>query len=323
MMKPKPLIWDAHACLPLRANQDMSALERHRAAGVSFVSVNVGQDFNPVPQVIRVIAGFRAWLAEHTEHFLLVRTVEDVWRAQAEGKLAVSFDLEGSAMLEDDLAMISLYRHLGVGQIHLAYNRDNSIAGGCHGADIGLTPLGRQVVAEINRVGLIMDCSHSGYRTSMEIMEMSKRPVVFSHSNVRALRDHPRNIRGEQIDACARTDGVIGLSGIGQFIGENDLSTESLVCHVDHVAQRVGPRHVGFGLDFVFEPGTDDHPLHFNPRDWWPAEHYDGIYNFTNVPPERFAEIAEALLARNYSEGDVRDILGGNFLRVAQATWLA
>jgi len=301
----------------------MGALERHRAAGASFVSVNVGQDFNPVSQVIRVIAGFRAWLANHSEHFLLARTVEDVKRARAEGKLAVSFDLEGSAMLEDDLDMIALYRDLGVGQIHLAYNRDNSIAGGCHGANVGLTPLGRRVVAEINRVGLIMDCSHSSYRTSMDVMEMSTRPVVFSHSNVRALRDHPRNIRDEQIDACARTGGVVGLSGIGQFVGQNDISTESLVRHVDYVVQRVGPRHVGFGLDFVFAPGTDDNPPNFNPRDWWPAEYYEGVYAFTNVPPERFAEITDALLARGYSDGDVRDILGANFLRVAQATWSA
>jgi membrane dipeptidase len=326
------LVWDAHACLPLRFNQDMGALERHRGAGVNYVSVNVGMDINPVSQVIRVIAGFRAWLTEHTDHFLFARTVEDIRRAKVEGKLAVGFDLEGSVMLDDDVAMLALYRDLGVRQIHLAYNRDNSIAGGCHGADIGLTPLGRQVVAEINRLGLIMDCSHSGYRTSMEIMERSTRPVVYSHSNVRALRDHPRNLRDEQIDACARTDGVIGLSGIGNFIGEGDVTTESLVRHLDYVVQRVGPRHVGLGLDYVFgaggpgleyvfEQSTEEYPSDFNREDWWPAAYYgDG---FHMVPPERFPEIVEALLVRGYSDGDVGRILGGNFLRVAQVTWPA
>ena len=83
-------------------------------------------------------------------------------------------------MLEGDLDMLRLYRDLGVRQMHLAYNRDNAVGGGCHGADIGLTPWGRAVVAEINRLGILMDCSHTGYRTSMDVMALSSKPVVFS-----------------------------------------------------------------------------------------------------------------------------------------------
>src|SRR5260370_14991956 len=176
----------------------MEALERHRAAGVSFVSVNVGMDMNPIAQVLRVIAGCRAWLEEHSDHFLLAGPLAMVERDKREGKLAVAFDPEGSVMLEDDPAMVRLYRDLGVRQIHLAYNRDNSVAGGCHGSDIPLTPLGRKVVAAINEAGLLMDCSHSGYRTSMEIMERSTRPVIFSHANPRALKDHARNFADDQ-----------------------------------------------------------------------------------------------------------------------------
>ncbi len=191
------IVWDAHACLPLIPGHSMEALERHRAAGVSFVSVNVGMDMNPMAQIMRIIAGFRAWLEQHSDHFLLAGSVADVERAKREGKLAVAFDLEGSVMLADDPAMVRLYRDLGVRQIHLAYNRDNSVAGGCHGNDVPLTPLGRRVVEAINRAGLIIDCSHSGYRTSMEIMERSTRPVIFSHSNPRALKNHARNMFGE------------------------------------------------------------------------------------------------------------------------------
>jgi membrane dipeptidase len=131
------IVWDAHTCMPLNFNQDMRTLERHRAAGVHYVSVNVGMDFNPTGQVVRVIAGFRSWLAAHAEHFILARNVADVERAKREGKLAVGFDLEGSVMLEDDIAMLALYRDLGVRQIHLAYNRDNSIAGGVMGVTSG------------------------------------------------------------------------------------------------------------------------------------------------------------------------------------------
>ena len=103
------------------------------------------------------------------------------------GKFGIAFDLEGSMMLENDLAMLGLFRDLGVRQVHLAYNRDNSIAGGCHGADRGLTRLGCQVAGEINEVCMLMDCSHTGLRSSL------------------ALHGHPHNITDDQIDACART----------------------------------------------------------------------------------------------------------------------
>src|SRR5258708_38645372 len=114
-------------------------------------------------------------------------------------------------MLEDDVTMLRLYRALGVRQIHLAYNRDNTIAGGCHGSDMPLTPLGRRVVEEINRLGMIMDCSHSGYRTSMEGMERSSRPVGFSHSHPKSLKNHARNLTDDQIHACAPTRRAWGV----------------------------------------------------------------------------------------------------------------
>ncbi len=318
------IVWDAHACLPLLPGQSMAALEQHRAAGVSYVSINVGMDFNPIPTIMRVIAAFRAWLTEHSDRYLLPESVEDIHRAKREGKLAVAFDLEGSAMLDDDLAMLRLYRDLGVRQIHLAYNRDNSVGGGCHGADVPLTPFGRQVVDEINRVGLIMDCSHSSYRTSMDVMERSKRPVVFSHSNPKALKNHARNVTDDQIAACARTGGVVCVSGIGIFLGANDISTETLIRHIDYVADRVGIDHVGIGLDYVFDRTANDDPPGLVRADWWPPgnEYGKSLYgDMKIVPPERFPEITEALLARQYREADVAKILGGNMLRVAEQSW--
>jgi membrane dipeptidase len=316
------LVWDAHACLPLIPGHSMEALERHRAAGVSFVSVNVGMDMNPLAQVMRVIAGFRAWLAAHDDRFLLAATLADVERAKREGKLAVAFDLEGSVMLADDPAMVGLYRDLGVRQIHLAYNRDNSVAGGCHGSDIPLTPLGRKVVEAINEAGLLMDCSHSGYRTSMEIMERSTRPVVFSHANPRALKSHARNIADDQIDACARTGGVVAINGIGIFLGANDISVETLIRHVDYVAGRVGTAHVGLGLDYMFGELSGDLPPGSRAEEWWPPGNEYDVEDMKVMPPERFPAITEALLARNYGEDDVRAILGGNMARVARASWI-
>lgn len=314
------LVWDAHSCLPLRAGVDCGDLARHRAAGIDYVSINVGMDFNPVAQIARVIATFRAYVAARPEEYLLADTVTDVRRAKATGRLAVSFDLEGSDMLEGDVDMLLFYRDLGVRQMHLAYNRDNAVGGGCHGADIGLTAFGRKVVAEINRLGILMDCSHTGYRTSMEIMAMSAKPVIFSHANPRALRDHPRNIRDDQIDACARSGGVVGINGIGIFLGDDDNRTETVVRHIDYVADRVGPEHVGIGLDFVFRRGLDEYPPGFEASLWWPPQHsYVGRSNF--VEPERMPAIAEGLVQLGYAESAIRGVLGENFLRVAEATW--
>lgn len=174
----------------------MDALARHHAAGVHYVSVNIGMDFNPITQVMRVIAGFRAWIAAHGDQFLLAHTVSDIWRAKDEGKRGRlrSRRLGHAQGRSHDVGSIPRSRSPPDPSRLQPRQLDRR---GCHGADVGLTPLGRQVVAEINRVGMIMDCSHTGYRSRMEIMEISTRPVVFSHSNVRALREHPRNIRTE------------------------------------------------------------------------------------------------------------------------------
>ena len=314
------IVWDAHACLPLLPNYDMSALARHRAAGATYVSVNAGMDFNPLNQCIRVIAGFRDWIAKHSDHYLLVESLADITRAKREGKLGVSFDLEGSVMLEDDLAMLGLFRDLGVRQMHLAYNRDNSVAGGCHGAGIGLTGLGRRVVTEINRAGIILDCSHSSKATSLDVMELSSKPVVFSHANVKALCNHPRNIDDEQIKACAATGGIVAINGIGIFLGD-DISTDTLLRHVDYVVEKVGVNHVGIGIDYSFVPDHSDLPQGEPPEKWWPPHDGYSSPNRHDMPPERLPDIASGLLRHGYKDADVIAIMGGNFMRVAGECW--
>ncbi len=316
----RSLVWDAHSCLPLAPDVDVGVLDRHRRAGIDYVSINVGMDFNPVRQCIRVLAAFRDWILRHPQDYALVGTVAELEAARAAEQLAVSFDLEGTDMLEGDLAMLRLYRDLGVRQLHVAYNRDNAVGGGCHGADVPLTDFGRQVVAAVNALGIIMDCSHTGHRTSLDIMAASTKPVVFSHTCVHALQAHPRNVRDDQIDACAATGGVVGITGVGLFLGDPEAGSAAMVRHLDYIAQRVGPGHVGIGLDFNFIDRWPDRPDGFVAADWWPpGQGYGSGLRFAR--PEQFAEIADGLAGLGWSEDAIVGALGGNFLRVARATW--
>lgn len=313
--------WEAHACLPLIPGQDMSRLNRYREAGFHHVSINVGMDMTPFETVMRTIAGFRSWLAHHPEDFVLVATIDDIYDAHTYRKLAVSFDLEGSNMLLQDPAMVELFASLGVRQMLLAYNRDNSCAGGCHGAGTGLTPLGRTVVQGINTAGIIIDCSHASKRSSLEIMEISQHPAIFSHTNVKAIFDHPRTIDDEQIFACAAQGGVIGLTGLGIFLGDPSASVDTYIRQIDYLAERIGTSHIGIGLDTEFYPEHKDLPEGEEEDDWWPTEHYGQMNGHVQLQPETLGEVAHQLTRLGYSDADIQAIYGHNFMRIAEATW--
>ncbi|WP_181449434.1 dipeptidase [Azospirillum thermophilum] len=317
-----PLRWDAHACVPLCAGAELVALDRHRRAGFAFVSLNVGMDMTTCQGVVETIARFRHWLKRHSDRFVVAHSLEDVITAHESGRLAVAFDVEGAVPLLSDEALVHLVADLGVRQMALVYNRNNAVGGGCHDADEGLTKRGRCLVAALNAAGIVPDCAHAGERTTMDVMEASATPVIFSHANVRALVDHPRNVTDRQIDACAATGGVIGISGFDLLLGRPADAVSAMAEHVDYVVQRVGPDHVGLGLDYVYQVGVDPLPAGIDPAYWWPPEAgYGG--EWTGSPPETADALAEALATRGYSHVAVSKILGGNFLNVARRNWKA
>ena len=314
-------VWDAHAGFESWPTTDLRNLAIWRDAGVDFLSVNVGYDVQRWTDTIRVLAAFRRWL-DASDDFALVGSIAEVRAARAAGRMAVAFDLEGMNALDGDLDLLYLVHTLGVRQILFAYNRNNIAGGGCHDEDIGLTDFGRTAVREMNALGILVDCSHCGYRTTMEVMERSRAPVIFSHSNPRALRDHERNIRDEQALACAATGGVVGVNGIGLFLGEDDIRTPTITDHVEYLLDLVGPDHVGIGLDYFFEADLDasfQEALAEN-EDFWPREQYPGGA-IRCAAPSQLRELTALLLARGRSEAEVRAVLGGNFLRVAGEVW--
>jgi len=315
------LVWDAHAGFASFPDLDLSFLERWRRAGASYVSINVGFDTAMIwEQSLRCAAHFRRWLETHPDKFILAERISDVHRAKPEGKLAVAFDLEGANALNENLDMITVYYQVGVRQILLAYNRNNALGGGCLDVDIPLTALGRQAIAEMNRIGMVIDCSHAGYKSSMETMELSRKPVIFSHSNPRALWDHPRNIRDDQIKACARTGGVIGINGIGLFLGNNDVSAAMMVRHIDYIVNLVGVEHVGLGVDSVLDRDELPKLLKLYPHAW-PDPAMREVESIAFAQLEQLPQITQELLKLGYDDDSVKKILGGNFLRVAAEVW--
>lgn len=317
------LVWDAHACLPLHPDADLTALARHRAMGVDFVSVNVGMDMNPLGQIFTTLASFRAQLAANQDEFVAVDTAADVERTKVEKKLAVAFDLEGGVPLCGRPEMVQLFYDLGVRQIHLAYNRNNAIGGGCYDDDVPLSALGRGIVRAIREVGMLMDCSHTGFRTSMDIMELGGGPVLFSHSNPLALAANGRNIRPEQIDACVATGGVICVNGVGRFLGDPEARTPAVVRAIDHLVERVGPEHVGLGIDYEYDQGLADWPDDQDRAHWFPPAHGYGPEGpkIRIAAPEQFPEITAGLVDLGYPEPAIRRVLGENMLNLAKRVW--
>ena len=250
------LFWDMTLPIitPGAPERRSSLFSRAAAAGFDYLSITLAVDGFDFRAAGRQVANYRALLAESADAAVLASSMSAIREARAAGKVAVGFHFQGTAPFEEELGFVDVFYQLGIRHALMAYNQHNAVGSGCHvEQDRGLTSFGRALIAEMNRVGMLVDCAHTGYRTMMETVEASNSPTIISHTNVRALREHDRCIRDDQIVACARSGGVMGITGLSPFLGEGEATVERLVDHVDHVAELVGPEHVGLGLDYVFD----------------------------------------------------------------------
>ncbi len=314
-----PLLWEQHCCLPLAVGADVGELARYRRPGGSFVSVNVGYSPHSNSLVLSLLHDWRARVAADPR-MRLAATLEDIDAATAAGEVAVAFDLEDSGPLDGDLSQLRLFYDLGVRTLLPTYNRRNAAGCGClDETDDGLSAYGRDLVREMNAVGMVVDGSHCSTRTGLDLCEVSQLPVVYSHSCMRALWDHPRNITDDQARACAQTGGVVGITGVGIFLGPNDASVEAMVRHIDYAVELVGPEHVGISSDYSFDHEEFNALRTTNPELFPESYTRWGPINF--MPPEGLLSVEDALLARGYPAQAVAAILGGNFRRVAEQVW--
>jgi membrane dipeptidase len=210
----------------------------------------------------------------------------------------VLLNVEGAEALHGDLAVLRALRRLGVRVLQPVWNHRNEAADGAmEDGDGGLSNFGRALVREMNRLGMAIDCSHLTRRGFFEVLELSEQPVLFTHGNCRALREHRRNLADDQIRALAERGGVFGISVVSSFMAEGECDVRTVADHVEHAVQVGGPAHVAYGSDF---DGTDRVPV--------------GLESAADLP-----NLTAELLGRGYREAELIQILGGNYLRAFEA----
>lgn len=258
----------------------------------------------------------------------LATSADEIRAAKRAGRLAVVLMFQNSSPLGRNPDLVEVFYRLGVRSMNLAYNRAEATADGClEPRNGGLSLLGQRVIEEMNRVGMLLDLSHTGYRSAMEAIERSTAPVAFTHSNAAAVYDHPRNLRDDQIAACVRRGGVIGLNGHPAFVraGTASPTLDDLLRHLLYLVEHAGIDHVGLGLDFSQPPGEQMTAARYQQlldEDVFPAGSLPPPpWSYPIRDPAQLPRLTEALLGQGLSDEDIGKILGRNFLRLFEAVW--
>ncbi len=305
-----------------------SIFEDMRAGGLTAVNVSsvIWENFR---EGIGYVSEWKRFLRENDDLIRPVRTVADIHAAKAENKTGIIIGWQNTSPLEDKLDYVEIFKDLGVGIMQLTYNTQNySGAGYLEENDSGLTGFGREVLGEMNRVGVLCDLSHVGDKTTADVIARSKAPVCISHVLPRALRDVKRNKPDELLKACAEKGGIIGISLFPPGLAAgNDATVEDYLDAMAYVIDLVGEDHVGIGTDFSQErPRPGPWQLWAN-RDKGTARTLTEFATVKISKPKGIERIGEVpnitarMLARGWSETLVLKLLGQNWLRVLDAAW--
>lgn len=316
------MIWDNHVCLPFSPSEKwMNEILRHKKSGFEVISLNVGDGKNTLDDIRRNVCNFKSIINSRND-IVLCRDYNSVRLAVEEGRLAVIFDVEGLHVISDDLQSLDELYELGVRWASIAYNRANNVGGGCHELDRGLTNFGKDAIEHMDRIGLVKCVSHTGYWTSLDILNCTDKPTIFSHSNAFSICNHQRNISDEQIKACANTGGVIGVNGVSIFLNENEPRNlkKSYVDHITYIVDLVGVEHVGLSLDYIYDQVGLKANLENNDSVWPAGLRYDEEIEF--IKPEELDSIRDLLFKRGFSESEIKKIYGGNWERIARQVWV-
>jgi len=259
---------------------------------------------------------------EKRHEVILATAAGDIQRAKEENKVAIMCAFQNGTPLEDDVDLLLVYHKLGIRVFQPTYNTANLLGNGCYERIDGLSNFGVKAVEEINRLHMLLDLSHCGIKTTMEALDISKDPVLYTHANPRAICDSVRNKNDDEIKALAEKDGVMGITSYSPFAYAKEgvrPTVDNFMSFVDYVVNLVGVDHVGIGTDIAdgyvgvaeaFERQKQRYPKIFGP---WTAEseRMEGLDHVTLYP-----NVTKGLVAHGYSDQEIQKILGLNFLRV-------
>jgi membrane dipeptidase len=271
------------------------------------------------------VARWKRHFREHADLITQVHTTADIARAKREGKTGIILGWQNLSGIEDRIDFLALFRELGVGVMQIAYNTQNLVGCGCYEKnDSGLTEFGHEVIAEMNRVGILCDLSHVGARTSEDVIRASQKPVAYTHCLPAGLKQHPRNKSDEQLRFIVERGGFVGVTMFPPFLKNGPRSTvDDYVATIDYVANLVGEDSVGIGTDF-----TQGHPDEF--FRWITHDKGTGrkLTDFGELSnPKGFQAIGEfpsltaAMQRAGWPEGKIRKVMGENWLRTLGEVW--
>lgn len=319
------LVIDGSQAAPMTAEH----FERLRKGGidaVNYTSVKITDDFSSA--VINLHKLLKT-IDEHNDQVLLVRTSDDIAKAQAAGKVGIIAGFQNASPIMDKLEYLEIFYILGVRMIQLTYNARNLIGDGCvESANGGLSCFGRWVVEEMNRLGMLVDVAHCGERTSLEAIEVSNAPVFITHSNAKALCPSMRNKSDEVLRALAEKNGVIGAAFWAPMVYKDPKvrpGFPDFLDHIDYLVEHAGIDHVAIGSDLGEGKSREEYEAMFvggggiypevtrDLGDWYTfdnrmVEHLDTAVNFPLL--------TNGLMERGYSETDIKKIIGGNIMRI-------
>jgi membrane dipeptidase len=281
---------------------------------------------NAYEAALKFFASLNAFIADRDEYFMRIDSAADLDRVKKSGKLGILLGVQNSEQFRNPND-VDFFRGLGQRVSQLTYNSRNLIGNGAtERRDEGISDFGVSIVERMNKVGMAIDVSHCGDRTTLDAFEISKKPVLITHSNCRALvPGHPRVKTDEAIRRVGATGGVMGITGVRMFVKADEPTTiEDYLNHFDHVRKLIGAQHLGVGSDIDLY-GYDAMPPELNKQ---LRAGYKGSYGFREKidieginHPQRMFDLTEGLIRRQYSDVEIKGILGGNFTRVLKQIW--
>ncbi len=298
------------------SNWDRELFLELKAGGVTAVHATVVY-WEDARQTLGLLADWNRRFLEHGDLVRPVKAADDIQAAKREGRIAFLFGAQNCTPIEQDLGLVEIFRSLGLMVMQLTYNNQSPLGGGCYEAvDSGLTRFGREVLGEMNRVGMIADLSHSGEKTTLDAIAHSTRPVCISHADPNFFHENVRNKSETVLRALGASGGMLGFSLYPLHIGGSRCKLEEFSAMVARTAEIMGVEHIGFGTDSVRKQPDDV-------LDWMRSGRWTRSGAKPSWPdwpawfksPADFPNLTDALLARGFSREDVAKIMGGNWLR--------